>query len=379
MAVVIVAVVWSRPAGASTTIPGGNIINQTWTAAGSPYIVQGDVIVPPGSTLTIQPGVEVQVASTDAQASGSDPTRVEFTINGALNATGTSQAPILFHAQSGTTASIWTGIGIGAGASSANIAFATISNAGTAISNLAPGTAFGAANLTISACLTGISVQAGTPALSNLTISGVGAGVSYIARGGGTLSSSIITGATSVGVLVNGIITTSTVTVTNSTIYGGGGSGVRALSLEGGSVTLLIKNSIIAGNISGVLVDTSASGTLVVSTTYSDVGNNATNFISASPGIGTFSADPLFVNPPADLRLKAASPCVGAGDTGQDIGALGHLAPPPAVSALGRMVPLLALALVLLGLVALRSGALTPRSTTARGRRRPCVPRRPGR
>ena len=33
-------------AGADTIKAGGNVINETWTAAGSPYIVQGDLPVP---------------------------------------------------------------------------------------------------------------------------------------------------------------------------------------------------------------------------------------------------------------------------------------------------------------------------------------------
>jgi len=64
-------------ATATTIVPGGNLINQTWTTASHPYIVQGDLTVPPGSTFTIQPGVVVEFFNNDAQAAGLDPSRVE--------------------------------------------------------------------------------------------------------------------------------------------------------------------------------------------------------------------------------------------------------------------------------------------------------------
>lgn len=44
---------------AQTVIPGGNV-SGNWTSAGSPYLVQGNIIVPNDSTLTIDPGVMVK-------------------------------------------------------------------------------------------------------------------------------------------------------------------------------------------------------------------------------------------------------------------------------------------------------------------------------
>ncbi len=43
---------------AQTIIPAGNV-SGTWTFAGSPYLIQGAIMIPNGSTLTIQPGVTV--------------------------------------------------------------------------------------------------------------------------------------------------------------------------------------------------------------------------------------------------------------------------------------------------------------------------------
>ncbi|WP_306641186.1 right-handed parallel beta-helix repeat-containing protein [Sanyastnella coralliicola] len=42
-------------------VPGGNV-SGTWTADNNPYVVQGDIRIPEGETLLIEPGVEVQFA-----------------------------------------------------------------------------------------------------------------------------------------------------------------------------------------------------------------------------------------------------------------------------------------------------------------------------
>ncbi|MEI6767006.1 MAG: right-handed parallel beta-helix repeat-containing protein [Bacteroidota bacterium] len=42
----------------ATNIPGGNV-SGTWTLGGSPYLIQGAIMIPDGSTLTIEPGVDV--------------------------------------------------------------------------------------------------------------------------------------------------------------------------------------------------------------------------------------------------------------------------------------------------------------------------------
>jgi hypothetical protein len=105
------ALAWSTSSSAAGTIVGGgNIVNQTWGPAGSPYTVLGDAIVPAGSTLTITAGTVVLFASADGQASGVDPGRVELTVNGSLHADGTPGAEVTFAAAAGPVAGSWYGI-----------------------------------------------------------------------------------------------------------------------------------------------------------------------------------------------------------------------------------------------------------------------------
>lgn len=92
--------------GFATVIPGGNIIgNETWTVAGSPYDVLGDVTIPVGASLTIDAGVLVNSGPSDLQAGGVDVNFVEFIVEGSLNVNGTCALPVEFSSNGG-----WYGI-----------------------------------------------------------------------------------------------------------------------------------------------------------------------------------------------------------------------------------------------------------------------------
>ena len=79
-----------------TIVPSGTV-SGTWDLEGSPYLLQGDVVVPYGQTLTIEPGVQV-VSLCDCR----------MVIEGSLQAIGTEDAPILFTKD--TTISEWHGL-----------------------------------------------------------------------------------------------------------------------------------------------------------------------------------------------------------------------------------------------------------------------------
>jgi len=99
----------SSQAIAQTTITAGTLTGSTaWTQAGSPYIIQGNVLVASTATLTIQSGVTIKVA-------GNYFLRVE----GNIIAVGTASSTITFESNSASpTQTSWKGIEIRPGGGS---------------------------------------------------------------------------------------------------------------------------------------------------------------------------------------------------------------------------------------------------------------------
>jgi hypothetical protein len=113
---------------AMTAISGGNVGGQTWTAAGSPYVISGDITVQNNSTLTIQKGVDVQFKGSDGTHGGLDASRTELTVNGKLVVNGFSGSPVTFETQIGSSGN-WYGIVVNSQAFGVNISGLVLQNA----------------------------------------------------------------------------------------------------------------------------------------------------------------------------------------------------------------------------------------------------------
>jgi hypothetical protein len=94
-----------------TSVSGGIYQNTTWNVAGSPYLVTSSIVVFPGKTLTIEPGVEVLVTPDYSFNTGN---LQYIEIRGNLVAIGTPSNPIVFRssATENPGSHTWMGINI---------------------------------------------------------------------------------------------------------------------------------------------------------------------------------------------------------------------------------------------------------------------------
>jgi flagellar hook assembly protein FlgD len=196
----------AMPALAATNVSGTISADTTWTVAGSPYILSGDVKVGGSAspTLTIEPGVVVK-------ANAGAHFLINWNDKGALVANGTAQDPILFTANNATSAGHWLGLRFGsvAGGPPSSISYITVEYAGS--SQHAVG---------------GISVAGGAPSMSNVTSQHHQHAGIKIEAGSPSIASSVIQAVAGAGLYTNG----GTVTLT----------GVSFLSNTGAAVSMSV-------------------------------------------------------------------------------------------------------------------------------------------
>jgi hypothetical protein len=304
-----------------------------FTAAGSPWLVVGDLTVPAGVTLTVEPGAVVRFLPTDEMESGVQRTRVELVVEGTLHAGGTPAALITWESGAPTPAAgQWYGIRLAPGAADPIFRHARLRQA-----------------------VNGLIVETD----ADLTLSDVrfdqlsGVGLHLAADGTYVVRDAWFTRTTAAGLVVDDLNTNDVadgnaprVRVENS-VFLGPGEGLSVLqnhadasavldhlTIRGCSVglrlgrmtplaDLTVSNTIVAESASwGVL---RASGSQLPTLSHNDSwGNydNGRNYYDLTPDAGSLSVNPLFLDPAAgDLRLSERSPLCGAAADGGTIGA----------------------------------------------------------
>ena len=346
LAAALAALLLPATAGATDVI--GNLnVDTRWTLAGSPYRLTGDVTVAPQSTLTIEPGVIVEAAVTDALGAGNAATKVELIVRGALLADGSAASPVVF--RSATPAlDAWYGISFEPGARASSVTYATIADATYALWSRSTA-AVALSDLTLSASTGGLLWQTSLgPTLTRVVLDRIGGtGLDLSDSGGLGATATIVDcelrsgGGTGI-VLHPGVTATvdrtrsirnrigleaqagSSLTFTNNLVVGNSQLGL-SLDQSGANVFSIINNTIdqneadpfaASSTGTGIIVTVSSAPSFVIrnnlitshgtyglqvtgptqpSLDHNDVWGNGTNYQGAVAGVGSISTNPLYV------------------------------------------------------------------------------------
>jgi cysteine-rich repeat protein len=287
--------------------------NTSLTASGGPYTAAGDLTVPDGVTLTLEPGVTLSfTASSDIMKAGVASSS-ELIVRGTLVADGTPQSPITFKSTQASTGT-WTGIELDTTAASTVLDNVVIQHPVYGINYRSTGSGNVMTRIAVQFAQTyGVYLRAGSPSFNALSVVSGSSYAVWIAESASpTLTNCVLRNNSSGGVYITHNTTGRSVAVMNCTINANGSYGMYSGASAANAASITVTNSIITNHSYGVYRGDSATW----SVTYSDVWNNTSNnYVSVTAGTGTLSANPLYVST-TDLHLQATSVAIDAGTTG---------------------------------------------------------------
>jgi len=282
---IILALLWASTTMATVHVPAGNV-SGTWYKAQGPYIIDGDIALASGSTLTIQAGVNVIFSG-----------HYGFVINGRLLAVGNSADSIRFYAQ--TPATGWSGLRFtnqtSNGQDTSKVVYCTIKH----------GKVTGSINGGAIYCSGSNDVLVKHCRITHNSTENFGGGI-YCTNSSIRLVR-VVLASNSATVHGGGILLTggSNMVASNITLYnntaGTSGGGIYVSGTSYPVITSLVSWDDAPNEIYEVTAGNS-------SVTYSDVEGGFT-------GTGNINSNPLFVNAAGlNFNLTPCSPCIDAGN-----------------------------------------------------------------
>jgi hypothetical protein len=288
---------FSNQINAYTNIAGGNLSTQTWTTAGHPYYINGNITILNGNTLTIDPGVYVYFTG-----------HYGLFVQGRLLANGSASSTIYFY---GSTSTGWSGIRF----------YSTPTTNDTSVISYAT-ILYGKANVGSTNDMSGggiACVNYSKLIIRNSTISDnyaqyYGGGL-YLYNSSPILVNNVICNnqCVSYGGGIS-LMYSSPQIINNTIVNNNGGSISGGIDIYMSSYPTL-KNCIFWGN-------TASSNPQIYPSGYSSI--TYSNIQGWNGGSGNINSDPKFVNPSSgvgigyygysyDWRLNSTSPCINKG------------------------------------------------------------------
>lgn len=314
-------------AGDPTTVLAGHLYGDlTLTTVGSPYLAVGDVTVEPGVTLTIQPGVVVQCATSDLMEANMDVNRVEIRVLGDLQAYGTASNPILFESAAGSPApGDWHSVQLLSSSIASSIDYLTVQHALYGIRSQA-GSETLVQNTQVHLCSnSGLTIYGGTATYRSLLIHDNNTYGISISNASPTITDSQVFDNGSYGIHINNYFSTNTVTLLRNTVSYNTTTGI-SLNQSSGTLTVTVRDNIVSSNENYGIY---ASGSLTSDVTYNLVWGHSSNYLNISPGVGSLSENPLFIDAPnRNFGITSRSPARLHASDGGDLGALDYVGDP---------------------------------------------------